>query len=295
MIGGLGAESGVIKVMIDGRSVAYRSTSGNWLGVELIPLESIKQIEIIRGPASAIYGADAFLGVVNIITIPPDEMRTVRARGSIGMAGDNPTGQLDAVVTHQAGKFDFLLGAAGEYGSRSGLSLPPESPAPTLPSYVGLRRQANNLDRRSLALQARVGYRVPSTGHLILSAYASGLERGGDFAHWAQLTNVPDAGGQRFGTVIGLEQLRINVDGLLHVAPTFDLAAQGTYFRGGVLPVDRIEVGSDRFYVRRSDSYRGVDLTVEARWTPGARFNAASASKASSTTRSCQRPDATTG
>ncbi|HLV65170.1 MAG TPA: TonB-dependent receptor plug domain-containing protein, partial [Polyangiaceae bacterium] len=62
MTGGLGAESGVIKVMIDGRSVAYRRTSGNWLGVELVPLESVAQIEIIRGPASALYGADAFLG-----------------------------------------------------------------------------------------------------------------------------------------------------------------------------------------------------------------------------------------
>ena len=69
VMGGLGAESGGIKVMIDGRSVAYRSTSGNWLGAELIPLESVKQIEIIRGPASALYGADAFLGVVNIITV----------------------------------------------------------------------------------------------------------------------------------------------------------------------------------------------------------------------------------
>src|SRR5438046_1575814 len=73
--GGLGAESGGIKVMIDGRSVAYRSTSGNWLGVELIPLESVEQIEIIRGPASALYGADAFLGVVNIITTAPDAVR----------------------------------------------------------------------------------------------------------------------------------------------------------------------------------------------------------------------------
>ena len=57
----LGAESGVIKVMIDGRSVAYRTTSGNWMGVELVPLEAVQQIEIIRGPASALYGADAFL------------------------------------------------------------------------------------------------------------------------------------------------------------------------------------------------------------------------------------------
>ncbi len=45
MTGGLGAESGMIKVMIDGRSVAYRTTSGNWLGVELVPLESVAQIE----------------------------------------------------------------------------------------------------------------------------------------------------------------------------------------------------------------------------------------------------------
>ena len=32
MSGGLGSESGSIKVMCDGRSVAYRTTSGNWLG-----------------------------------------------------------------------------------------------------------------------------------------------------------------------------------------------------------------------------------------------------------------------
>src|SRR5687767_3784798 len=38
MTGGLGSESGAIKVMIDGRSVAYRTTSGNWLGVALVPL-----------------------------------------------------------------------------------------------------------------------------------------------------------------------------------------------------------------------------------------------------------------
>jgi iron complex outermembrane receptor protein len=33
-----------------------------------IPVASIRQIEIIRGPGSALYGAGAFLGVINIIT-----------------------------------------------------------------------------------------------------------------------------------------------------------------------------------------------------------------------------------
>ena len=33
-----------------------------------IPLADIRQIEIIRGPGSALYGTGAFLGVLNIIT-----------------------------------------------------------------------------------------------------------------------------------------------------------------------------------------------------------------------------------
>ncbi len=36
-----------------------------WAGM---PVESISRIEVIRGPGSAVYGADAFAGVINIIT-----------------------------------------------------------------------------------------------------------------------------------------------------------------------------------------------------------------------------------
>ena len=36
-------------------------------GTEL-PIESIQRVEVIRGPGSALYGADAFAGVINIIT-----------------------------------------------------------------------------------------------------------------------------------------------------------------------------------------------------------------------------------
>lgn len=38
-----------------------------------MPVEAISRIEIIRGPGSAIYGADAFAGVINIITKTPSE------------------------------------------------------------------------------------------------------------------------------------------------------------------------------------------------------------------------------
>jgi len=61
-------------VMIDGR-VTYI----NFVGITLwssfpIALEEIKQIEVIRGPGSALYGANALCGVINIITKTPEEM-----------------------------------------------------------------------------------------------------------------------------------------------------------------------------------------------------------------------------
>jgi outer membrane receptor for ferrienterochelin and colicins len=275
MTGGLGAESGLIKVMIDGRSVAYRTTSGNWLGVELIPLSSVEQIEIIRGPASALYGADAFLGVVNIITVKPERLRPIRVRGAVGLTETHPGGQIDAAGGGQLGPFDLMLGAAAERKDRSGLALPSESPAPRLPSSIGARRTALGLERESLVLQGRLGYRVKRVGELVLSAYGSGLKRGGDFAHWAQLTNQPEgSNGRAMGTVIALQQLRMNLDGLLHASDELDFALASTYFQGGVLPQDRIELGSELFYGERNQSYRGVDSAAEARWTPSERFNA---------------------
>jgi len=66
--GGMQAGSRIVKVMIDNQPVSFRSTTENWLGVELIPISSIERIEVVRGPASALYGANAFLGVINIIT-----------------------------------------------------------------------------------------------------------------------------------------------------------------------------------------------------------------------------------
>jgi outer membrane receptor for ferrienterochelin and colicins len=269
MIGGQGAESGVIKVMIDGRSVAYRTTSGNWLGIELVPLESVAQIEIVRGPASALYGADAFLGVVNIITLKPEDLRPIRARIGLGFTGSNFGERFDVSSGAQLGKFDFMLGAAGENTDRSGLTLPSESPAPVLPDGVGARRTALDLKRRSLVLQGRFGYRDADVGQLVVSAYGSGIQRGGDFAHWAQLTNGADSQ----GTQVRLGQFRLNVDGLLHVTQGLDLSAQSTYFRGGTMAGDRTDIGSDLFYVEPHQSYFGLDSTVEARLIPSSRFN----------------------
>ncbi len=65
-----------VLVLIDGRSV-YLDTLGTtfWSTLPFGP-EDVERIEVIRGPASALYGADAFSGIINIITRDPGEDRT---------------------------------------------------------------------------------------------------------------------------------------------------------------------------------------------------------------------------
>jgi len=41
-----------------------------------VPLSNIEQVEIVYGPASSVYGANAFMGVVNVITIKDSEKAT---------------------------------------------------------------------------------------------------------------------------------------------------------------------------------------------------------------------------
>ncbi|MDB5215813.1 MAG: TonB-dependent receptor, partial [Myxococcaceae bacterium] len=60
-------------VLVDGRSV-YVDLLGATIWQALsIGVEDIQRIEVVRGPGSALYGADAFNGVINIITKKPGE------------------------------------------------------------------------------------------------------------------------------------------------------------------------------------------------------------------------------
>ncbi|MDQ6916319.1 MAG: TonB-dependent receptor [Pseudomonadota bacterium] len=61
-----GANTAQTMVLIDGQRVGS-STSGT-AALEAIPLEQIERIEILRGPASSLYGADALGGVIQVFT-----------------------------------------------------------------------------------------------------------------------------------------------------------------------------------------------------------------------------------
>ncbi|MDP2229089.1 MAG: TonB-dependent receptor [Moraxellaceae bacterium] len=58
-------------------------------GIYGMPIERLERIEIVRGPGSSVYGADAFAGVINLITRHPDAVSTTEvslAGGSFATA-----------------------------------------------------------------------------------------------------------------------------------------------------------------------------------------------------------------
>ncbi|MGD9725986.1 MAG: TonB-dependent receptor plug domain-containing protein [Nitrospiraceae bacterium] len=74
-------------VMIDGRSI-YEDAYGSVFWTTLpITLPEIKRIEVLKGPASALYGFNAFDGVINIITKSPEEIRGTTLQVGAGEYG----------------------------------------------------------------------------------------------------------------------------------------------------------------------------------------------------------------
>lgn len=85
-------------VLLDGRSI-YLDFFGLVLW-DLIPSNpaDIKQVEVVRGPASAVWGANALTGVVNILTKTPRENPSTSinlSAGSFGTAGGSREGTSD--------------------------------------------------------------------------------------------------------------------------------------------------------------------------------------------------------
>ena len=87
--GGPGATSGIFLrganatqtlVLIDGMRVS--SSSSGATALEAIPLDQVDHIEILRGPASSLYGADAIGGVIQIFTRGGE--RGTHANASVG-------------------------------------------------------------------------------------------------------------------------------------------------------------------------------------------------------------------
>jgi iron complex outermembrane recepter protein len=92
-------------VLVDGRSIYVDVQAVVWWKAIPVTLPEIKRIEVLKGPASSIYGFNAFDGIINIITKSPEEMK-----GTTMQFGGGEIGTISSAAVH-AGKI-------GDFGYR---------------------------------------------------------------------------------------------------------------------------------------------------------------------------------
>jgi outer membrane receptor protein involved in Fe transport len=101
--------------VVDGRSI-YQDFFG-FVMWDFMPANTaeIKQIEVIRGPASAVWGANAMNGVINVITKTPREMRGVSVNMGVGTFNKNVVNNVtNAKVEQDAGSQFYLNGTIAD-------------------------------------------------------------------------------------------------------------------------------------------------------------------------------------
>jgi len=90
-------------VLLDG--VPVNDPFGGWVYWDRIPLQSVEQVEVVRGGGASLWGNYALSGVINIITRRPTE----RAAYFEGSYGTNDTHNVDLLLTDALGPFRLSL------------------------------------------------------------------------------------------------------------------------------------------------------------------------------------------
>lgn len=114
-------------IMIDGVPIVGR-TAGN-IDLKRLTVNNIKQIEIVKGPSSSLYGSEAIGGVINIITEQPK--RDV-FKGNLQLftrEGARNEFDVNANIISKKDKFGLVAGI--NYNASKGFDLSPESIAKT--------------------------------------------------------------------------------------------------------------------------------------------------------------------
>ena len=150
-----GANPTQVQVLIDG--VRVKSTTSGDFDFADLTLDDIERIEVVRGPQSTLYGADAIGGVVNIIT------RRGRGAPSVTVdleAGNYQTFRERVWASGAQGKWSFSLGA----------------------SRLDFGGQFDNDEHHLTSVNGRLAYALPNQGELALIGRLSDGYRGIPFS-----------------------------------------------------------------------------------------------------------------
>lgn len=139
-------------ILVDGEPLIGR-TAG-MLELSRLAVGNIERVEVVKGPASALWGSEALAGVVNIITQKPQP----GTRGDVRLRyGSNRTADLGGTFNTKGKRLGLTV--FGNRYSSSGYTLRPESGTATVPpfaNYTGQTRLTYTLgEHTNLSLAGR--------------------------------------------------------------------------------------------------------------------------------------------
>lgn len=108
---GAPSQNNLILLLVDGVQINELNSGGFYAGGQF-NLSTIDRIEVIYGPASALYGTNALSGIINIITLNPKESK----RNHVSILGGNfNTAMADFNLTNYHEKKDIGYSISGMY------------------------------------------------------------------------------------------------------------------------------------------------------------------------------------
>jgi iron complex outermembrane receptor protein len=262
--GGIRAGTRIVKVMVNGVAVNFRPARTAFLGPEYIPMEVVERIEIAQGPLSALYGANAFLATVNVIT----------RRGGRGLSSD-VAGRVTAVRSHAGGGASIVASQAGAGSGlvvafsmdridRSGVAIREtfEAQDPTLERYRAFFAEVSKDDvtEPMTGFLQLYGGDPRDLGRITLQGGVQRHDAIGEFQLGGTLTHktrsaIVNAWSNLHHELAWSETLSTDLDfGVSGGAPTRDDRQYLT--------------GNENAYWTRNMRYWAIDAAAEATWSP---------------------------
>ena len=193
--GGVRAGTRIVRIMINGVEVNFRPDLTSFIGPEFIPMAMVERVEIARGPLSALYGANAFLATINVVTrgqaggaplIAEGSLRGHLNGGNFGMGGT-------VLAGYEETNHSLLMSVSADRFDRSGLSITPTfgtQDADRSPYREFLNRSSSNDTSFPVSAFAQYAATSKTLGKLSLQAGLQRLDSAAEFQLASALTHL---------------------------------------------------------------------------------------------------------
>lgn len=247
--GGLRSWSRLVKVMIDGQNVSFRSSADNFLDASLIPIEAIEKIEVIRGPNSALFGKNAFLGVVNIITKSGSTLKNSSISNYLAEINKNSSFGLSAVWGGKKENFDFIFASSYSQTDHSGL-IPENVPGRTI--YTDQDVSVKN-ESYPLSVFTKLSFEKEDIGKFVFDANQQIINSNAEFLDWGTLTH-----NNKISLFNSYERITYTKDFLENLNTNVSVShSTGKPYKHEILDTD----SDPSEWIERDVSYSGYDIS----------------------------------